>query len=445
MPMMDLGIDPLEVVMRFRDRAEAGERLASRLETLRAEHPIVIGLPRGGVPVAAAVARSLGAPLDVLVVRKLGHPRQPELGIGAIGEGGAVVLNRDLVRRLGVPREAIQQVQAREEQELARRVARYRGDGRRVPVDGRTVVLVDDGLATGFTARAAVEVLRHLGARRIVLAVPVGPVDTIEELRTVADEVICLRSPSPFRSIGEWYVDFSQVGDGEVTDLLARAAPQAPRSVEAVVTAGATRLPGTLVVPPRARGLVLFAHGSGSSRSSPRNCFVAQRLNGAGLATLLFDLLTEAEAADRRNVFDVELLGRRLVAAAGWCEDQDLHLPMGFFGASTGAAAALVAAAALGPDVAAVVSRGGRPDLAGAHLAAVTAPTLLIVGGHDDPVLELNRRAATQLTQCEHRVEVVPGATHLFEEPGTLLLAADLASQWFTTHLAARVSDDARP
>lgn len=434
---MELVIDPLEVVVRFRDRVDAGQQLARRLEGLRAQHPIVIGLPRGGVPVAAEVARALGAPLDVLVVRKLGHPLQPELGIGAIGEGGAVVVNRSLVERLGVDPEAIDQVRAREEQELARRVARYRGDGHRLRVAGRTVVLVDDGLATGFTARAAVEVLRQLGARPIVLAVPVAPTDTLAELRALADDVVCVQSPSPFSAIGEWYVDFSQVSDQDVIDVLARFAAQEPRSFEVEVPAGGARLAGTLVVPEGAGGLVLFAHGSGSSRSSPRNRFVAERLNAAHLGTLLFDLLTEAESTESRNVFDVELLGRRLVVATRWCRDQGLHLPTGFFGASTGAAAALVAAAALGPDVAAVVSRGGRPDLAGVHLAAVTAPTLLLVGGLDHDVLELNRRAATRLTRCEHRVEVVPGATHLFEEPGTLEEAADLATGWFTTHLTA--------
>jgi putative phosphoribosyl transferase len=422
--------------VRFRDRVDAGRQLAGQLERLRAEHPVVIGLPRGGVPVAAEVARVLDAPLDVLVVRKLGHPLQPELGIGAIGEGGAIVLNRELVNQLQVSPEAIREVRAREEVELARRVARYRGDGARVPVEGRTVVLVDDGLATGFTARAAIDVLRHLGAGRVVLAVPVAPADTVAELRALADDVVCVEMPAPFRSIGEWYVDFSQVGDAEVTDLLARATVPPTRSFEVEVSAGATSLAGTLVVPEGAAGLVLFAHGSGSSRLSPRNRFVADVLNAAGIATLLFDLLTQAEADDRRNVFDVGLLGRRLVLATTWCREQGLHLPTGFFGASTGAAAALLAAADLGPEVGAVVSRGGRPDLAAERLPAVVAPTLLIVGGHDEEVLELNRRAAARLTACAHEVMVVPGATHLFEEPGTLEQAAHLAASWFTTHLA---------
>jgi pimeloyl-ACP methyl ester carboxylesterase len=197
------------------------------------------------------------------------------------------------------------------------------------------------------------------------------------------------------------------------------------------------RLPGLLQLPDRAaHGLVIFAHGSGSSRLSPRNQFVAGRLHAAGLATLLFDLLTDDEAADRRNVFDIALLAGRLGDALDWQQSRAeiARLPTGLFGASTGAAAALVAAADHPERVRAVVSRGGRPDLAGPALSRVRAATLLIVGGADDVVLELNREAAAQLT-CEHALRIVPGATHLFEEPGTLETVATLAADWFMMHL----------
>lgn len=201
------------------------------------------------------------------------------------------------------------------------------------------------------------------------------------------------------------------------------------------VAIGALNLPGTLSMPAEARGLVVFAHGSGSSRFSPRNRFVAERLQAAGLATLLFDLLTEPEAADRANVFDIPLLGARVGEALEWTDtDNDTAgLPVGLFGSSTGAAAALVAAAD-SATVAAVVSRGGRPDLAGAALARVRAPTLLIVGGWDVEVLALNREALAML-ECEKALTVVPGATHLFEESGTLDQVVTAASEWFSTHL----------
>jgi putative phosphoribosyl transferase len=207
-----------------------------------------------------------------------------------------------------------------------------------------------------------------------------------------------------------------------------------------VVPTGGLDLPGDLVIPPNPAGVVAFAHGSGSSRHSTRNRFVAGALEHAGLATLLFDLLTPAEEADRANVFDVAMLGARLGDAVSWLRASAATgaLPIGVFGASTGAAAAVLTAAAPGSPIGAVVSRGGRPDLAADALPEVRAPTLLIVGSRDEPVLTWNRESASRLT-CEHRVEVVPGATHLFEEPGALEVVADLARTWFVDHLA--VSD----
>jgi len=211
------------------------------------------------------------------------------------------------------------------------------------------------------------------------------------------------------------------------------------------VNAGPVSVAGHLMIPERPVGIVVFAHGSGSSRHSPRNRYVAEVLNAAGLATLLFDLLTPEEERNRANVFDIGLLARRLVDVTGWLARQadTAELPIGYFGASTGAGAALVAAADPGVNVAAVVSRGGRPDLAGQSLTDVLAPTLLIVGGRDDVVLELNRQARGMIPGvCE--LAVVPGATHLFEEPGTLEQVAALARDWFIEHLS-RVATPVKP
>jgi putative phosphoribosyl transferase len=205
--------------------------------------------------------------------------------------------------------------------------------------------------------------------------------------------------------------------------------------VDVVVEAAGARLPGTVTVPEGARAVVVFAHGSGSSRLSPRNVAVAEALHGRGLATLLFDLLTPEEAGDRANVFDIPLLGRRLAEAAAWVRGQGMDLAVGYFGASTGGGAALWASAEPGAvEAFAVVSRGGRPDLAGDRLAAVTAPTLLVVGGRDPVVLELNREAQARL-RCENELAVVPGATHLFEEPGALEEVARLVRDWFAGHV----------
>ena len=215
------------------------------------------------------------------------------------------------------------------------------------------------------------------------------------------------------------------------------------RDVVIDAEAGSVPLPGTLTLPQAPVGLVVFAHGSGSSRLSPRNRRVAANLAKNGLATLLFDLLTDAEAADRSNVFDIPLLARRVVEAVSWARgDRELKgLPIGLFGSSTGAAAALVAAASIPDDIGAVVSRGGRPDLAGAALGKVKAPTLLIVGGRDDVVIELNETAQRALL-CENTLEIIPGATHLFEEPGTLEEVERLAAAWFRKWLRGGESEN---
>jgi putative phosphoribosyl transferase len=424
-------------MMAFSDRVDAGRQLAARLGHLRGERVVVLGLPRGGVPVAAEVATALGAPLDVIVVRKLGVPFQPELGMGAVGEDGVKVINPDVVRGIGVSDAELAAVEERERAEVARRAQRYRDGRPRVPLEGRVVVIVDDGVATGSTARAACQLARALGAAYVVLAVPVAPPGWQDRLGRDADELVSVATPEPFFAIGEFYADFSQTSDDEVAACLARTARDYSalpgQDTEVDVQAGLVRLPGHLTLPDRAAGIVVFAHGSGSSRSSPRNRYVAAVLHRAQLGTLLFDLLTRDEEQDRANVFDIGLLASRLAGATDWLRARAAQLPVGYFGASTGAAAALVAAAEPGADVAAVVSRGGRPDLAGPRLGSVRAPTLLIVGGDDEVVLDLNHRALAEL-RGEHELVVVPGATHLFEEPGTLLAAAEFARDWFTGH-----------
>ncbi|WP_431046509.1 alpha/beta family hydrolase [Streptomyces sp. P1-3] len=506
--------------MLFNDRTDAGRRLAARLERLRDERPIVVGLPRGGVPVAYEVAHVLGAPLDVIIVRKLGVPFHRELGFGAIGEGGARVIHDDIVRMSRASKDELAEVERREEAELDRQARRFRGDRPRLSLAGRTVVVVDDGIATGATAEAACRVARAQGAARVVMAVPVTSPSALGPLSAEADEVVYLSAPAGFAAVGEWYRDFSQTPDEEVMDLLARAAAEQPGPVRDAdregaedpedtagpnpnpgpssapdpggpdpdpggpisdpggpgpnpnpnpgpgpdpdpgganpgpeprpegsaapssaagpatvlipVADGAVRLPGDLTVPEGAPAVVLFAHGSGSSRHSPRNRAVAQELNRAGLATLLFDLLTPEEEIDRANVFDIGLLAGRLTEVTRWA--RRASVPVCYFGASTGAAAALRAAAEPGADIAAVVSRGGRPDLAGDdRLPHVAAPTLLIVGGRDTTVLDLNRQAQARL-RCENRLSVVPGAGHLFEEPGALRAVSDLALEWFRAH-----------
>ncbi len=405
-------------------------------------HQRQTGTPGCRVAVAAEVARAHGLPLDALAVRKVGHPLEPEYAIGAVTPGGGVyVRSHDGLSDAQVDA-AVAAATARAD-ELDRRL-----HGRRPALDvaGRPCVLVDDGLATGSTMIAAARWAKAQGARLVVVAVPVGAPETLARLREEADAVVCLEALTDLGAVGLWYVDFRPVSDEEVIALLGRPAPGGPGGGAVTIPADGVELPGDLTVPARALGAVVFAHGSGSSRLSPRNAFVARTLNESRLATLLFDLLTDEEAADRANVFDIPLLASRLAAADRWLRGRaggDLlpeALPVGYFGASTGAAAALLAAAELGDEVGAVVSRGGRPDLAGPRLRHVRAPTLLIVGGFDDVVIELNRQAAALLA-CEHELVVVPGATHLFEEPGTLESVAEHAARWFVRHLGGGIPD----
>ncbi|QOT19049.1 phosphoribosyltransferase family protein [Paenarthrobacter sp. YJN-5] len=448
-------------MLEYTDRADAGRQLAQRIAALRFDDVVILGLPRGGVPVAYEVAKTLGVPLDVIVVRKLGVPFHPELAMGAIGEGNIRFLDQETVARGRLTEGDVAAVEERERRLLNQRVARYRQGRPRVDLHGRTAIVVDDGIATGSTARVACRAARMLGAQQVIMAVPVAPAGTAASFLE-ADETICLMTPRDFRAVGYHYRDFSPVEDEEVVRLLDAAAsmlrpPEASgadhgyehragnehgEGNDVGIPAGSVRLQGNLHEPPGCRAVVIFANGSGSSRQSPRNRFVARALNDAGLGTLLLDLLTPAEERDRSNVFNIPLLAERLHHATRWIEARHAgsRIGIGYFGASTGAGAALWAAAEPQANISAVVCRGGRPDLAGDKLAAVRAPTLFIVGGADTHVLELNRQAMARIGSTTVRLDFIPGATHLFEEAGTLDQVAALAADWFARYLLPAAS-----
>jgi len=446
--------------VRFRDREDAGRQLARLLTKFESDNPLVLGLPRGGVPVAAEVAHALGCELDVWVVRKIGAPEQAEFALGAVAEGGVVTLDENSARWAGLTTPEIRALTQRKFAEVDERVRKFR-DGRPLPkIEGRTVIVVDDGIATGRTMQAALGAIRQRRPQRLVLAVPIADVRIKPEFAELVDEIVVVQWTDHLMAIGHWYEDFEQTSDDEVISLLERSRARQAGEVRAGADPNPSReididvedvtLTGTLSIPPGAAGLVIFAHGSGSSRFSPRNRFVATRLRSQGMGTLLFDLLTpleeleDAQTAELR--FDIGFLATRLgqVTLAIAAEPDVRGLKLGYFGASTGAAAALVAAAQQPELITAIVSRGGRPDLAEGALPQVRAPTLLLVGERDLEVLELNLKALEDL-RCEKELAVISGATHLFEESGTLEQVAERAADWFERHFVPRLYEVPAP
>lgn len=416
--------------------------MGRRLRPYRASRPIVLALPRGGIPVAAEVAKALMAPLDVLAVKKIGAPHHEELALGAISEEGTPVFNEEVISalesRFGFRRTELQELARRKRAEVVAQVERFRAVRPALDLQDRNVILVDDGLATGATMEAAVQVLRGRGVRRIVVAVPVGAADSLARLVKIVDDVVCLVVPRDFYAVGAWYRDFSQLSDEEADDMLEErlGAENEPASSGTVlIPAGNVFLEGELQMPSGASALVIFAHGSGSSRKSPRNRQVAREIQERGMGTLLFDLLSADEASIRQNVFDIDLLSSRLLSAFSWAREKAPEAKIAFFGASTGAAAALRAAAQAPEGLFAVVSRGGRVDLAADYLSRIKVPVLTIVGALDQPVLASTLKVLDRL--CIPRLELVNGAGHLFEEPGAIEEVARIAARWLRDHVPA--------
>lgn len=430
--------------MIFRDRKHAGQLLAQKLKSYKSTSTLVLALPRGGVPVAEEIANSLQAPLDVLIVRKIGAPYQPELAVGAICEDSEPFYNDSILFQLGLEPDDLGRIISAEREKIKKQTRLFRQSRALPSVVQKIVIVVDDGLATGATMAAAVKYLKKQGAMKVVIAVPVAATSSIKKFKGKVDDVVVYEEREDLMSVGQWYYNFSQVSDEEVTAILMRH-PAEPGNLfeEVEIPLGKKILNGDLTTFPHMKALIVFAHGSGSSRKSPRNQEVARYLNQNGFGTLLFDLLTDEEAEDRRNVFDIDLLSQRLASVTNWLREnwEFRNLPIGFFGASTGAGAALKAASKLKNEnaVFAVVSRGGRPDLAGDALKSVKAPTLLLVGGRDFGVIELNQQAQSLLENCE--LSIVAGATHLFEEPGTLEEVSRQASEWFREKLPHRTHD----
>ena len=437
----------------FTNRTEAGRLLAERLRDQAGPDAIVLGLTRGGVPVAFEVAHALAAPLDVIVVGRLGVPWRPDVTMGALAEDGTRIIDDRIIEDAMVSQRDADAVERRERVQLGERVARVRGDRPPRMLGGRTAVIVDDGLASGASARVACQVARNRGAGRVVVAVPVASEAGRQALVAVADEVVVLQARADFQGVGQAYLDFGPTDDGDVASLLMAAdgvdgvdasrsaimdglaggAVSSPGVVfpapveERVFHLGGVFLAGRMTVPRQAREVVILAHDSSRHRYSVRSRYLSRMLADAGFATLQLDLLTRDEEIHGNRYLAIPTLARRLHAVTrALLDDFDR---IGYLADGVAAAIALEAAAISGSDITAVACLGGRLDLV-ARLGAVTAPVLLVVGERDSAVLRLNVEPARKLC-CPYQFVTIPWAGHRLREPGALQNAAAEARAWF--------------
>ncbi|KII00546.1 phosphoribosyl transferase [Streptomonospora alba] len=440
-------MSPLPVSLPFTDRSEAGRRLAERVRPHVSEAPMVLALPRGGVPVGAELARLLRIPLDVVVVRKIGAPGHAELGVGAIAEDGHVCYDDAALARMRLTRRDLDGIVAAERNELWRRLEAYRR-GRPAPVlRGRDVIVVDDGVATGGTARAALRTVRRQGPARLLLAVPVAAQGALDALGEEADRIIALTVPDNFRAVGEWYRDFGQLSDDEVTALIGEPGDTAAPPTRAVrIRAGDVHLDAELSAPAGMRATVVAALEHGCR--APEQRALADALGRSGYATLLLDLLTPEEAARQREAVESGVpetgaaevsaaeAADRLAAAVAWLRrsTEAAQGRVGVLGSERGVPAALMAAAAHPADIAAVVLNGGRPDAAAESLDRVRAPVLALVQGSDSVVRELAEWALTRLGG-PGEVREVPGAERLIAGGAARREVGSAAAEWFGRHL----------
>jgi predicted phosphoribosyltransferase/dienelactone hydrolase len=423
--------------MRFRDRYDAGEKLAASLEGRGFEKAVVLGIPRGGVPLATVVARALEGELGVVVARKLGAPGNPELAIGATTAIGVTYVNSEVAAQVGADKRYVEAEERRQVEEAQRREQLFDGS-RRPRMQGRTVIVVDDGIATGATAIAAVRSIKAEGAESVILAIPVGPPETVQRLREEADEVVCLDENPGFWAVGQFYDEFEPVSDDEVRQILDDFVPvAADPERRVIIQRDGISLAGILATP-AGQGpfpLVIFVHGLGSSKESPRNQVIAENLVNAGIATLLFDLSGHGESSpDARP--QLVAYAADLEAAFYWARSQpevrnDL---IGIAGSSLGATVAVKALGEGRVRPRTMVLRA--PPIEPEEFSKVHVPSLVLIGS-EDPLrssVQIGVAGNTGLT-----LAVVEGASHLFEEPGTLEEALHRTVDWFAASLLAPV------
>jgi putative phosphoribosyl transferase len=428
----------------FKDRWEAGRALAAKLAPLITRSSVVVAaIPRGGVTVALPIVERLGSvPLTVVYARKLTAPVAAELAFGALDEDGHATLDEETVRLLGLTPKDVEEAKARVAAEIRRRMALYRVPPLAHYLPGRDVVLVDDGLATGLTMRAAVAYARRHGAGEVTVAAPCASTQAAARFSLEADRLVTLIVDEAFEAVGAYYVDFAPVLDEQVNDMLARALEHVPAALDSSLRVSfknsrGISLAGVLLVPPAAgpHPVVVFAHGWGSGKDSPRNRAAAEALRGAGIAAFLFDFTGhgESEGTPEQSTAAQQVDDLRAACEIVRTLDEVDANHIGVVGASSGAMAAL-SLATESPRVAALVLRSAAVEGAEDAAARVTVPTLLVVGEHDRPVRLANQRLLGRLGGV-HRLEVVAGGDHLFENAEARRRATALTVAWFEEHL----------
>lgn len=431
--------------MTFRDRAEAGQKLADALAPVLKPPGVVAAIPRGGVSVALPIVERFGLPLTVVYARKLTAPVAAEFAFGAIDEDGHTIVETRSVAMLGLQPADVEQAKVRVSGEIKRRMATYGVPALGHYLPGAAVVLVDDGLATGLTMRAALQYARRHGAREITVAVPCASSQAATEFSRAADRFVCLTVDEDFMAVGQYFSDFSPVSDDEVIQMLARAREGGvrpaggPENVRvSFKSSRGFRLAGRLLIPPSSgpHPTVVFAHGWGSGKDSPRNQATAEALRAAGFAALLFDFTGHGESDgtpdDSTQAQQVDDLRAAIDAIEGF--DEVDRGRVGVVGASSGAAVALLQAVR-DPRIRALALRSPNPAGAEGAMGAVMAPTLVVVGAQDEPI-----RSAVEPLLARfggpHTLEVVPGGDHLFEDPAARARATASIVAWFKEHLA---------
>lgn len=439
--------------MPFRDRTDAGRQLAGQLERFRGSEAVVLAVPDGGVVVATEVAKELGLRMDVIVVREVLLERDRSLVLAAVAEDGEQIIDDDAVDALEATPSELWAALTTERAEVVRRVGIYRLRRFHVDLHGYIAIVVVDVLANPIGAALACRVARLRGARRVVLAAPVATADVYTEVDQHADEITLIEAPDELLDPLEFYEELRPVTQSTVLDHLDASlerdgVPDPPlREVDhlsdlrvepVVMLCDGVGLRGIVMLPHLAVGVVVFVHGAGSDVSSPRDEAVATALAEVGIASVRFDLLSEFERY-RHLEIQVSTMVERLTGVISWVRRQvDLRgLPIGLNGANSGIVGVLALAAEPGAEIVAIVSRGGRPDELAVSIHDVVTPSLFIVGGADDSILEANRTTA-MLIDAPSELSVIPGASHHFVEPGALEMVAEITRDWFFTWMVRK-------